>query len=61
MTDKQFEYFKRVRKLTDLQAKAIRFLYGTGKYSMRSLGAKYGVSRQTILNVLKEKTYKKGD
>lgn len=59
MTDRQFEHFNQIRKLTDLQVKAIRVLYSAGRYSMRTLGAKYGVSRQTILNVVKERTYTK--
>lgn len=58
MTDKQIEYLKQTRKLTDLQVKAIKVLYGSGKYSMRDLATRYNVSRQTILNVVKGRAYK---
>lgn len=61
LTDKLKAHFESQRKLTDLQVKAIKVLYSSGRYSMRDLGAKYGVSRQTILNIVNERArYAKG-
>lgn len=62
ITEKQKANFENQRKLTDFEVKAIKHLYSTGKYSMRDLGAKYNVSRQTICDIVREKTrYLRGD
>ena len=63
MTDKQRQYYERARKLTDLDVKAIKVLYNTGKYSQRTLAKKYGICLRTLQQVLNGRTYKnkKGD
>lgn len=62
VTEKQKANFEKQRKLTDFEVKAIKHLYNTGKYSMRDLGAKYNVSRQTICDIVRENTrYSRGD
>lgn len=55
LTDKQIKFFDNMRKLSDVQVKAIKVFYATGRYSMRDLGAKFGVSRQTILAIVHER------
>lgn len=62
MTIKQRQQIERQRKLTDFDVKKIKYLYNTGNYSMRDLGKRYNVSRQTILNIVNERLrYAKGD
>ena len=48
----------RGRKLTNYQAKAIRYMYSTGKWTLRELGNHYGVGFGTISQITTGKTYK---
>lgn len=45
-------------KLTNKQAKEIRRLYKTGKYTQKQVGNLYGVSDSVVYWILKNKTYK---
>lgn len=45
------------KKLTSEQVEQIRYLYRTQKITVRELGEMYGVSRQTISNVVSFKFY----
>lgn len=52
------QYLRRIRKLTNYQAKAIRSMYSTGRWSMQKLGDYYGLHLSSIRQIVKGKTYK---
>lgn len=45
-------------KLTQEQANAIRIAFASGRHSKKSLAARFGVSRASVLNVVRGKTYR---
>ena len=46
----------RRKKLTDMQRKEIKELYGTGCYSLNGLAKRFNVSKKTILLIVNEES-----
>lgn len=46
----------RRKKLTDMQRKEIKELYGTGCYSLNGLAKRFGVSKKTVLLIVNEES-----
>lgn len=46
----------RRKKLTDVQRKEIKELYGTGCYSLNGLAKKFNVSKKTVLLIVNEES-----
>lgn len=49
----------RRRKLSTVQKQEIKELYSTGKYSLRKLALRFGVSKKTILLIVNPESLKK--
>jgi hypothetical protein len=50
-----------VAKLTLEQVTEIRYLYGTGQWTQKDLGALYGVSRGNISRIVRGETWSGGE